>query len=440
MDGLIIGVVLVITLFVAFLIEKKPWGWKGYEISASWRERGLQGISAFWARITDLKKLYILFASIIGFALLVLFFALYFLIFSILFNPNETKEFDSNFALAFLGTVSGFGALFGVYLAIQRTDESKRQSKTAEREATTAEQGLITDRLNKATKNLGTKDGVEPVLEIRLGALQELERVAQDSIRHHISVMEILCAYIRINSKLDNSIDAKESLRADIGVAINIIARRDKWLDGKKRIEMEQSQKYRLDLRNCDLHGIILENANLSYANFSRTNLSNATFFNSNLNYANLNESNMENLSFMAVKLNNANLKDSRLMGADLFGVELNNANIRNANMTYISTNGAKFNDADLYNASLNEAYILYSEFKGADFGEVETEEIYINGCDLSDCKGLTQEQLDAIFCGYEVEIPSGLEQPEHWPTDEASFADSNYTYHEEKRESRKSK
>ena len=82
----------------------------------------------------------------------------------------------------------------------------------------------------------------------------------------------------------------------------------------------------------------------------------------------------------------------------------------------------------------------MYSEFKGADFGEVETEEIYINGCDLSDCKGLTQEQLDAIFCGYEVEIPSGLEQPEHWPTDEESFADSNYTYHEEKRESRRSK
>ena len=39
-----------------------------------------------------------------------------------------------------------------------------------------------------------------PNLEVRIGAIYALERIAQDSLRDHIQIMEILCAYIRENS------------------------------------------------------------------------------------------------------------------------------------------------------------------------------------------------------------------------------------------------
>ncbi len=334
MDGLIIGVVLVITLFMAFLIEKKPWGWKGYEIIATWRERGLQGISAFWAWITDFKKIYIFVAVIIGFALLILFIGLYSQLFSILFNPNETKEFDSKFALAFLGTITGGVALFTGFIAILRTE--------------TAEQGLITDRINKATEGLGKNDENGAVIAVRLSALLALERVAQDSIRDHISVMKILCAYICTNSKLDNSIDLTKPLRADIGVAVTIIAGRDKRSDGKKRIQIEKNQEYHIDLRHCNLRGVDLFRANLTNA-----------------------------------WLGSVNLGGAGIIGADLSGALLIDTNL----------SGATLANTDLKGTTTRISFAYTGDF--------------------SECKNLTQEQVNQMFLGQAVKLPKDLEHPQ---------------------------
>ena len=100
-----------------------------------------------------------------------------------------------------------------------------------------AEQGHITDRISKAVEQLGAEKTVNrhltneqgqllyetppadhpvinqlnqqetrrpiyeqvtlPNIEVRIGGLYALERIAQDSDRDHIQIMEILCAYIR---------------------------------------------------------------------------------------------------------------------------------------------------------------------------------------------------------------------------------------------------
>ena len=215
------------------------------------------GIRQEWAKITILKVTYIIIASVVGFALFILFILLYSQILSLQCNIPTTADLSTmgetnvrNVAFAFIGTVSGLGGLFGVYLAILKSEENKRQSDSAEiqsaaarlqseianRQADTAEQGLITDRINKAIEGLGKsdKDG-KPVLAVRLGAIYALERIAQDSLRDHISVMEILCAYVRNNSPRDTTkdlIDTLELLRKDIQEALTIIGRRHKWAGG----------------------------------------------------------------------------------------------------------------------------------------------------------------------------------------------------------------
>ncbi|PZX39329.1 pentapeptide repeat protein [Roseinatronobacter thiooxidans] len=94
------------------------------------------------------------------------------------------------------------------------------------------QEGHMTDRINKAVEQLGSEktekqysldaDGkpvqVErtvPNIEVRMGAILSLERIAQDSTMHdkgrdHVRVMEILCAYIRENAR---GSEAKKSLR-----------------------------------------------------------------------------------------------------------------------------------------------------------------------------------------------------------------------------------
>ncbi len=100
------------------------------------------------------------------------------------------------------------------------------------RTVTFQKEGHITDRINKAVEMLGAEkvekvyslgeDG-KPIqaertvanIEVRIGAILSLERIAQDSTaydkgRDHVRVMEILCAYVRENSNARKPVDFPE--------------------------------------------------------------------------------------------------------------------------------------------------------------------------------------------------------------------------------------
>ncbi len=99
-----------------------------------------------------------------------------------------------------------------------------------------------------------------PNIEVRIGGLLSLERIAQDSTRYdkgrdHVRVMEILCAYVRENAKApslapDNDQDGPFFPRSDVQMAIDVIKRR-----ADAQVAIETSQKYRLDLRRTDFRG-----------------------------------------------------------------------------------------------------------------------------------------------------------------------------------------
>ena len=57
------------------------------------------------------------------------------------------------------------------------------------------EQGQVTDRYTKAIEQLGSDK-----LDVRIGGIYALERIARDSARDHPTVMEVLTAFIREHS------------------------------------------------------------------------------------------------------------------------------------------------------------------------------------------------------------------------------------------------
>jgi hypothetical protein len=57
------------------------------------------------------------------------------------------------------------------------------------------EQGQVTDRYTKAIEQLGSKE-----LDVRIGGIYALERIARDSARDHPTVIEVLSAFIRQHS------------------------------------------------------------------------------------------------------------------------------------------------------------------------------------------------------------------------------------------------
>ncbi len=329
----------------------------------------LAGRWKWFKSLRPLKQAYLIIAGVIAFALFILFFRLYLEI--LLFDwggtgtteTTETTETTGNadssirnLAIAFLGTTSGIGALFGVFLAILRSEENKRQNDTAE-------QGLITDRINKAVESLGKINRKNtPILEVRIGALYALERIAQDSIEDHIRIMKIICAYIYVREPLTDSKDKVTAVGEDVRAALIVIGQRGKWTEDQEHLKEEDNQKYKLDLRHCNLRNAGLVNANLSKAD-----------------------------------LINATLETTHLNGAILRDADLLRTNLTNASLT----------GTDFENAYMGAAFAYEGDF--------------------SRCKNLTQPQLEHMYCGKGVNIinlnkPNDLTRPGHWPTKKTSY------------------
>ncbi len=201
------------------------------------------------------------------------------------------------------------------------------RSIVAQKQANIAEQGHITDTINKAVEGLGAEktvkriielpqfethedeygpiqdgvpvtatraDGTEiikreaieetlPNLEVRVGAIYALERIAKDSLRDHLQIMEILCAYIRENAPA-TSLEPTEPPfdravpRTDIQAAITVIGRRS-----QRQIDLEWESRFRLNLKSTDLSGVDFTGADFSAALLSKCRLEMSIFRNSKL-------------------------------------------------------------------------------------------------------------------------------------------------------------
>lgn len=284
------------------------------------------------------------------------------IVFEAVFKPqgfNQADEIIRNVGLA-------LAALVGLPFLVWRSIVAQNQVRIAE-------QGMITDRINKAVEGLGaektvrrhrhSKDGTPlyhlkteqdeagttqidlkhpvfeefttPNLEVRLGAIYSLERIAKDSPRDHISVMEILCAYVRENarySELKPSEDYPEAqTRTDIQAVVTVLARREPW-----QVSIESEQKFRLDLSFCDLTGADFKQGNFGGALFSRSILERAIFDRCNLAGARFQQAMLNYSSLLFCNLTGARWWQAQfthdgknaLTGAVIKGLELNGANV----------------------------------------------------------------------------------------------------------------
>jgi len=145
------------------------------------------------------------------------------------------------------------------------------------------EQGQVTDRFTKAIEQLGSDK-----LDVRIGGIYALERVARDSEKDHPAVMEVLTAFIREHSREQlppsgaGSQDHEPSTRPDVQAAVTVVGRRDAQRD------ILPIDLTRADLTSANLTGTHLTGANLSLANLTRANLTGANLTRAHLTSAHL--------------------------------------------------------------------------------------------------------------------------------------------------------
>src|SRR4051794_32743669 len=91
------------------------------------------------------------------------------------------------------GTIAGVGAVFtGLAYRLNR-DSLEHNRETAARSHALDQARQITERFTRAIDQLGESEK----LDVRLGGIYALERIARDSADDHPQVIEVLTAYVR---------------------------------------------------------------------------------------------------------------------------------------------------------------------------------------------------------------------------------------------------
>ena len=212
-------------------------------------------------------------------------------------------------------------------------------------------EGHVTDRYTKAIEQLGSRE-----LDVRIGGIYALERIARDSRRDHPTVMEVLTAFIRVhsNQKLPPSDPGSQGLERfsprDVQAAVTVIGRRDVKRD------IQPLHLTRVDLRGANLRKADLTGANLTGAQLSRAHLRDAHLCDSRLCDADLSGARLFGADLTRANLRDAKLRSAKLGNADLTGAKLRSAKLGNADLTGADLTGADLTGADLTGADFNAA------------------------------------------------------------------------------------
>ncbi|WP_157964108.1 pentapeptide repeat-containing protein [Actinocorallia populi] len=289
--------------------------------------------------------------------------------------------------------------------AAQQTAAATQQTAAASQQTAAAtEQGMVTGRYTAAITQLGDKDS----LDIRLGGVYALERIARDSERDHPTVMAVLAAFVREHShdedahtdtrtpnthRTDETPTDRQRFRPDLQDALTVIGRRNTQHDTNS-INLSGADLRNADLGNAYLHGANLYGANLSGANLGDANLrgaylSKADLHGADLSDADLRSANLSGADLIAADLGGANLRGAdlrgaNLSGADLIAADLSGADLRGANLGDANLRGAYLSKADLHGANLGGADLRGADLRGANLRGADLRGADLIGANLS--------------------------------------------------------
>jgi hypothetical protein len=189
-----------------------------------------------------------------------------------------------------------------------------------------AQDGQVTDRFTKALGQLADEH-----LEVRIGAVFALERIAADSDSYYWPSMEVLTAYVRNHAPAraaDRGDDAHAPgapphwPAADVQTVLAVLGRRSK--------SFKHGEEERMNLNDAHLCG----------ANLTRAHLEGASMQGSILHNAILWKAQLDNAYFVDASLVDADLADASARSAVFTGADLRNANLRGTRLERSPTGG----------------------------------------------------------------------------------------------------
>jgi hypothetical protein len=273
-------------------------------------------------------------------------------------NATEQATLENLYRTTLVQIASTFAQIFGgiaIFIGIY----------FAWKNVTIAQDGQITERFTRAIDQLGNSRE-----EIRVGGIYALERISHESKKDFWPIMEILTAYVRMNSKLGKPTYMHDGKEFHTLVPLNKMS-----LDVQAILTVVGRSKYFFnagEFTDIDLHRTSLREANLRRSNFQGANFEGADLDKANFEGADLVKTNLKGTSFEG-----ANLKRTNLEGAD-FG------------------KAASFFDG----SNSDETILWEANLKGAN----------LKGANLGRAHNLSVDQLSKVKTLYNAKLDEGLE------------------------------
>jgi uncharacterized protein YjbI with pentapeptide repeats len=353
--------------------------------------------------------------------------------------PDEKLPFTAS-----LGIGAILVALLGAPFLIWR-------SVVAQRTLETTQNGLVTERFNAAVASLGAdkvvkrqlrdadgqlvyatdeagkpnlmrpavEDVTVPNMEVRVGAVLALGRIARENLSFHVQIMQILCAYIRENSPAESAVpfgapdfpeigedeeqvgekirgyrkelakaleDLRKSLpkpRTDIQTALEVLGRRNAeqkckegaWPDPEGSVPSVFDETFPEPppypaIWTAEAHANWLKDLNRHRDSVERlrTACFDAKCYRLDLRNTNLQDYVLDGLDLRGAMIDRAQMHLTRLEGAKLQGASLEEAELQGAWLRGAHLQGVGLGSAQLQKARLDGARMQGARLEAAQF------------------------------------------------------------------------
>lgn len=315
-------------------------------------------------------------------------------------QPKELFELENEARKTMAQILGGGLLLAGLYFTAQTL---RINSETLQ----VNQDRQITERFTRAVEQLG-----HDKLQIRLGGIYALQRIAYDSQRDYGPTMEILAAYVRANAawhgdKAPKGKQFRANPPADIQASLTVIAGHVPWARfllrsvDLSRTDLRQVELYYGQLQHVNLNDAHLEKANLSGTDLSLARVMRAVLIEAYLSDVNLSKAMLQEANLSKTHLEKATLEGALMYGANLGGANLQNANLRSADLTSANLRTANLTGADLRGADLSAANLQGANLTKAD----------VRGTSLLSVSGITREQLEAAITDEKTVLPPYLQK-----------------------------
>lgn len=295
-------------------------------------------------------------------------------------DKKDKTQVKKDIVLITAQILAGVSVAYGGHLALQRLEVSREDQ--------------ITNRFTRGIDQLGNER-----LEVRLGGIYALERIAKDSPKDRKTVMEVLTAYFREHASrktiqleangLENTAEFRDfdevdiltsdpiPLRTDMQAILTILGRR-KWAP------LDRLDLSRVDLLKAYLYKARLGKTDLIQADFTMALLIEADLRDTNCTCARLTMANLSKANLSKANLNLANLDGACLRDADLTGATLCGTYLRPYSTGHYTPQPTDLRGADLSKADLSMAWLDEANLRGANLYQTN----------LRKAQGITTDQI----------------------------------------------